>query len=222
PNAIHATHRFPVDAEYNLRIFLGGVRPAGSEPLPIALWIDGQQVQTTNFDPGGLASFSDDKQDFGSMTYDFRARVTAGDHWIAVSLLRLYEGLPLSYEGANPSKLPVPPPPEFRPPKNLPPERVAEFKKRFEARLAQKTPVNEARITGIDVGGPYEQDKGPSADSLKMIYVCGHLDGHHQPACARKIVSSLARRAYRRPATPEEVNKLTGLMAMAQSKGDSF
>jgi hypothetical protein len=222
PNAIHATNRFPVDADYNLRIFLGGVRPAGSEPLQIALWIDGKQVKTTNFDPGNLASFSDDKQDFGSMTYDFRARVTAGDHWIAVSLLRLYEGLPVSYEGPNPSKLPVPPPPQFRPPKNLPPERVAEFKKRFEARLTQKTPVNEARITGIDVGGPYEQAKGPSEDSLKKVYVCGHLDGHHLPACARKIVSSLARRAYRRPITPEEANKLTGLVATAQSKGDSF
>ncbi len=223
PNAIHATYRFPVDAEYNLRIFLGGVRPAGSEPLQLALWIDGQQVKTASFDPEGIASFSDDKQDFGSMTHDFRARVTAGDHWIAVSIMRLYEGLPRSYGGPAPSRKPTPPPPVFKPPRvNIPPERLAEMKKRFEERLAQTVPVNEARITGVDVGGPYDQAKGPSADSLKKIYVCGHLDGRHQPGCERKIVSGLARRAYRRPVTPQEVDRMSGLISMAQSKGDSF
>jgi Protein of unknown function (DUF1592)/Protein of unknown function (DUF1588)/Protein of unknown function (DUF1587)/Protein of unknown function (DUF1585)/Protein of unknown function (DUF1595)/Planctomycete cytochrome C len=223
PNAIHATYRFPVDAEYNLRIYLGGVRPAGSEPLQLGLWIDGQPAKTTSFDPEGIASFSEDRQDFGSMTHDFRTRVTAGDHWIAVSVLRLYEGLPASYGGPSPSKRPAPPPPVFKPPRaNLPPERLAEIKKRFEARLAEKVPVNEARVTGIDVGGPYDQAKGPSAENLRKIYFCGHLDGKHQPGCDRKIVSGLARRAYRRPVTPEEINRLSSLVSMALAKGDSF
>lgn len=223
PNAVHATYRFPVDAEYNLRIFLGGVRPAGSEPLQLALWIDGQQVKTTSFDPEGIASFSEDRQDFGSMTHDFRTRVTAGDHWIAVSVLRLYEGLPASYSGPTPSKRPAPPPPVFKPPRaNIPPERLAEIKKRFESRLAEKVPVNEARVNGIDVGGPYDQAKGPLADSLQKIYVCGHFDGKHQLGCDRKIVGGLARRAYRRPVMPEEINRLTSLVSMALAKGDSF
>ena len=223
PNAVHATYRFPVDAEYNLRIFLGGVRPAGSEPLQIALWIDGRQVKTTSFDPAGIASFSVDRQDFGSMTHDFRTRVTAGDHWIAVSIMRLYEGLPASYGGPAPSMRPEPPKPVFKPPRaDIPPERLAEIKKRFEERLAEKVPVNEARVTGIDVGGPYDQVKGPSVESLKKVYACGHLDGRHQAGCDRKIISALARRAYRRPAPPEEVSKLTGLVSMAVAKGDSF
>ncbi len=226
PNAIHATNRFPVEAEYNLRIFLGGVRPAGSEPLQLGLWIDGQQVRTASFDPEGIASFSDDKQDFGSMTLDFRLRIPAGDHWLAASILRMYEGLPPTYAGPAPSKRPIPPPPVFKPPRaNLPPERLAAIKKRFEARLAEKVPVNAARINGIDVGGPYDQAKGPSAESLKKIYVCGHLDGKHQApdyGCDRKIIKDLARRAYRRPVAPEEVNKLTGLVSMAIAKGDSF
>ncbi len=223
PNALHITHRFPADAEYNLRIFLGGVRPAGSEPVQIALWIDGQQVKTSDFDPDTLAQFSDDRQDFGGKTVDFRTRIAAGDHWIAVSIPRLYEGLPPSCEGPNPSKRPTPPPPVFKPPRaNIPPERLAEIKKRFEARLAEKIPVNEARITGIDLGGPYNQTKGPSTESLNRIYACGHLDGKHQEGCDRKIISSLARRAYRRPVAPEEVSKLTGLVSMAVAKGDSF
>ncbi len=225
PNAVHATHRFPVDGDYNIRAVLGGVRPAGSEPLQIALWIDGQQVEVINFSPDNIASFSDDRQDFGGMTQDFRAKFKAGDHWIAVSVVRMYEGLPPSYGGPNPSKRPTPPPPEFRPPHSLPPEKVAEFKKRFEARLKEKVPVNEARISYLEVRGPYEQAKGPSAESLKKIYTCGHINsfaGHHQQVCARKILANLARRAYRRPVTPEEVNQLVNLVSIARKEGDSF
>ncbi len=223
PNAIHLTHRFPVEAEYNFRAYLGGVRPAGSEPLPLALWIDGKQVQNFDFDPDGVASFSDDRQDFGSMTHDFRVRITAGDHWVAVSIPRLYEGLPPSYGGPNPSKRPIPPKPEFKPPRRpIPPERLAEIKKQFEARMAEVIPANQARITSIDIGGPYDQKKGPSEESLKKIYVCDHLDGHHQAGCDRKIISNLARRAYRRPVTNAEVERLLGLMKLARRQGDSF
>lgn len=222
PNATHTTHRFPVEAEYNIRVFLGGVRPAGSEPLQIALWIDGRQVKTASFDPDGIASFSDDRQDFGGMTQDFRARIPAGDHWVAVSILRMYEGLPASYGGLKPSQRAVPPPPEFKPPRNLPPERVAAFKQRFEERQKEKVPVNEARISYLEIGGPYEQTKGPTAESLKLVYTCGHLDGKHQAGCDRKIISNLARRAYRRPVAPQEVDKLLSLVAMARQRGDSF
>jgi hypothetical protein len=222
PNAIHVNHRFPVTAEYVIRVFLGGIRPLGSEPLQIALWIDGQQTQVVAFDPEGIASFSDDRQDFGGMTREIRAKIEAGDHWVAVSLLRMYEGLPPSVGGPNPSKRPQPPPPQFRPPRNLPPERIEEFRKRFEARRAEKIPVNEARISSLEFGGPYEQVKGPSPESIKRIFSCGHFDGRHQSACARKIVETLARRAFRRPVTSAEVNRLVGLVTTARKEGDSF
>ena len=48
PNAIHTTHRFPVDGEYVIRVSLGGERPPGSAPLQVALWLDGQQIQLAN------------------------------------------------------------------------------------------------------------------------------------------------------------------------------
>ncbi len=222
PNATHVTHRFPVEGEYNIRAFLGGVRPLGSEPLQLCLWIDGKQVEVFNFDPEGLATFSNDRQDFGGMVHNFRSKVTAGDHWIAVSILRMYEGLPAKFEGPNPSKRPAPPPPEFKPPRNLPPERIEEFRKRFEARKAEKIPVNEARISSLEVGGPYTQTKGPSPESLKNIYTCGHFSGNHLPECDHKIVGHLARRAFRRAVTPEEVSRFASLISMARKNGDSF
>ncbi|MFN0088116.1 MAG: DUF1592 domain-containing protein [Blastocatellia bacterium] len=222
PNAAHVTHRIPADAEYVIRAFLGGVRPLGSDPLQLGLWIDGKLAQTFGFDPEGLASFSDDRQDFGSMVHEFRQRLTAGDHWIAVSPLKMYEGLPSGYGGPNPSKRPAPELPAFKPPRNPTPERLEAARKQFEARRAVKVPVNQARIRALEFAGPYDQAKGPSAESLKKIFICDHPSAEHSPACARGIISHVARRAYRRPVTSREVEQLTGLAAMARQKGESF
>jgi hypothetical protein len=222
PSAIHTTYRFPVDGEYVIRALFGGVRPAGSEGLQVDVWIDGKQAGTAQFDPGTVATFEGDRQELYAMTEQFRVKLTAGDHWIAVSIPHLYEGLPPSFNGPNPSKKPIPPPPEFEPPTDLPPDKVAEIKKKFEARRAEVLPANGARVTSLEIGGPYVDMKGPSPESLKDIYVCGHLDGHHQPACARKIIAALARRAYRRPVSPREVDALVALDKSARNQGDSF
>src|SRR5438128_9441041 len=221
-NSIHVTYRFPVDGEYIIRALLGGARPAGSEALQLSLWIDGQPARVVNFDPDLMASFAQDRQEFGGMAQDFRARITAGDHWLVVSLLKLYEGLPADYQGPNPSKRPKPPPPEFKPPPHLPPQRVAELRKEFDARRAEVVPANDARISSLEIGGPYNQTKGPVAASLKKIYTCGHLDGHHKAGCARQIVADLAHRAYRRPVTAQEVAQLVSLITMARQQGDSL
>ncbi|PYQ46467.1 MAG: hypothetical protein DMF77_00755 [Acidobacteria bacterium] len=151
-----------------------------------------------------------------------RRWVTAGEHWVAASVLRLYEGLPASYEGPSPSRRPMPAPPEFRPPENATPEKVEEARKRHEARLAQKPPANDARVRHIELIGPYAQTEGPSPESLKKVYACGHLAGGHGPACARTILTSLARRAYRRPVTPADLEPLLRLAAASVKRGESF
>ncbi len=222
PNAMHVTWRFPVDAEYSFRFFLNGARPAASEAVKFALWIDGQQVQVLDLDAEGKASFSENRQDFSSLTLDFRTQVTAGEHWIAASILNLYDGLPTSYHGPNPSRKPEPPLPQFKLRPDLGPEANERRRKAFDERVKDKAHANEVRIGRIDVGGPYDQVKGPAAESKKKIYTCGHLNGGHQAACAVKIVSNLARRAYRRPVTALELDQLTNLVSLAQKKGDSF
>lgn len=222
PSSVHTTHRFPVDGEYNIKLFLGGTRPAGSDPVPVTLWIDGQQIQTLDFDPEGKASFSFDRQGFDGVYQDFKVKVKAGEHWIAGTISRYYEGLPAKYKGPNPTKRPAPPPPQFNPPKGLPPERVEAFRKRFEERSKELAPVNEVRVTYFEIAGPYAQHKGPSAESLKQVFVCGHAPGKHVPGCGKKIIANLSRHAFRRPVTPVEVNQLTSFITLAQKHGDSF
>ena len=173
PNALHVLHRFPVDAEYLFRIVPSGSRPAGSEPVQIAVFLDGQQIQVVEVDAGDGPSFTAYQQDLTGKTREFRARVTAGEHWVAASVLRLYEGLPPSYGGPNPSRRPPPPPPPFRPPENATPEKLEEARKRYEARLAQKRarergarPAHRARSAPIAAAeGP---SRGEPAEGLRL------------------------------------------------------
>ncbi|HEY2943187.1 MAG TPA: DUF1592 domain-containing protein, partial [Vicinamibacteria bacterium] len=203
PNALHVIHRFPVDGEYLFRVVLGGARPAGSEPLPVGFSVDGGPQQVLALDPEGAASFFQDRQDFSGKTREFRAKVAAGEHWIAASIVRLYEGLPVSYGGPNPSKRPPPPPRELKPDE-------------------EPAPANGARVHHLEIVGPFEPAKGPSRASLEKVYACGHLHGGHGPACLRRIVTSLASRAYRRPVSPAEVAPLVRLASTAREQGDSF
>ncbi len=76
-----------------------------------------------------------------------KIRLTAGDHWIAVAIPRIYEGLPARYDGPNPSTRPDPPR-EFKPPANAPPERLEQLRKRFDDATVElaKIPLNGVRV----------------------------------------------------------------------------
>jgi len=72
-------------------------------------------------------------------------------------------------------------------------------------------------IDYIDIWGPFSPSPTPPA-SRQRIFVCPEKT----PACASKIVSALAKRAYRRPATAQELDALTRIAAMVRKNGDSF
>ena len=223
PNALHTTMRFPVTGEYILRAALEGRRPDGSEPVHIAIWVDGKQVQVMDVDApsdGGSIDL------FGAQR-EFRMKIPAGDHWVAASLVRLYEGLPPSYGGPNPSKRPIPPPRDpmkfVKIPPDATPEQIAELRKRAEERRAlNKVPANRVWIHYVEALGPYNQATGPAPASIEKIFACGHLNGKHTPACDRKILSSFARRAFRRPVSEQELQPYLKLVAAARKQGSSY
>jgi hypothetical protein len=225
PNALHATHQFPVDGEYTFKVSLGGLRPAGSEPLEVALWIDGVVVREDKLDPDGGASFFDDRQDFSGKTLDFKLHVKAGSHWVAGTVLRMYEGLPAKYNGPNPSKRPPPPPRVFKPRANATPEQIERQRKFFEERQKEIVTVSEPRVSFVEVAGPYNQQAGASAESRARVFTCGHTAADskaHLATCPTKIVSSFARRAFRRPVTAAETKRFVDVFDMARKNGETF
>ncbi len=227
PSALHTSYRFPVDAEYGFRVSLSGFRPAGSEPFSVTLWVDGKPVKSESVDTNGrLPESLPWQQDLSGKLVELRARIPAGEHWLAVSIPHLYEGLPAGVHGPNPSKLAEPPPPDFdsviKPPKNPTPERLVFYKKRLSEAIKTSHQLNGARIGNLELTGPFHPELAPSLETRKKIYICGHLDGHHDPSCARKIVANLARNAFRRPVSVAEVDRYLKLVTQAQKEGDSF
>jgi len=74
-------------------------------------------------------------------------------------------------------------------------------------------------IDYVDVVGPF-MTATPRPPGFSRIFSCG-APGNYTETCARRIVTRLMTRAYRRPVTEEEINKLVGLVNQVR-KRDSF
>ena len=72
----------------------------------------------------------------------------------------------------------------------------------------------------IELRGPY----GPALPTIpagyRLVYTCGHAPGQHTPACLRANLANLARRAWRRPASEDEIDKLIALTTEEETGGD--
>ena len=220
-NAVHAAYVAPVTGEYLVRAILGGERPAASEPVEVGFFVDDQPIGILALDPTGLGSFSVDRQDFSGKTRELRVRLTAGEHRLSGTIVRIYEGLPPSYGGPNPSKIPPPPPREFKPRPNATPEQIEKQREFFEKRQKEIAPANDARVTRLEVLGPYEAVAGPTAASRSKVYGKVPRSAHTTQA-ARQILTPLARRAYRRPVSAADVDPLVELVRRARARGDRF
>ena len=67
---------------------------------------------------------------------------------------------------------------------------------------------NQAAVFSIAVAGPYDPRGAGDTPSRRRIFTCSPAAPAEEASCARTIVSTLARRAYRRPVTAQEVDEL--------------
>jgi hypothetical protein len=72
-------------------------------------------------------------------------------------------------------------------------------------------------IDYFDIVGPFNPVASVPA-SRKRLYVCNDKT----PECARKILETTARRAYRRPPSKQELDSLTSLASMVRKDSESF
>jgi hypothetical protein len=69
----------------------------------------------------------------------------------------------------------------------------------------------EPRLAGgVDVVGPFNSSGISETPSRRRVFVCrpGVNDANKEQACARRITENLARRAFRRPVTKEDIDAL--------------
>src|SRR5579871_3247450 len=200
PSALHVTQRFAVAGEYRLRAIMRGVRPAGSNPVELAFWIDGKKVHEAKIPVPNTRVEGRAPGEMNGLWAECRLPITAGEHWLAVTIERMYEGLPAAYKGPKPA-------PDIPKPASARPERIIRATDAFFPMY-------------LDVVGPYEQAKGPVPASVKKIF--GTEPGLRDLACARRVLANLSRRAYRRPVTDQEVAALVQRVAAVQKNGDSL
>lgn len=214
-HSAHFLHRFPVDAEYLIRMTLNGHRPNDSEDANPALYIDGKFIR----------DWKVEATDLEGQIVEVRVRLSAGEHLISATYLKNYEGLPPRYGGPNPSKRE--PLPQITSSNNQTPrlgktmtQAEIEFFRKYGTRV--KTDRVDSRIDNryesIDIGGPYEQKLGPDPVAKAKIFLCTAQN----EACAARIVGNFARRAFRRPVSAAETARYTKFVALAQKQGDSF
>ena len=193
-------YHFPLDGDYSIKVvlkrqlylYLIGM----GEPHQIDLRLDGALLKrfTIGGEGKGLTapeSFAGNTQgDPGWEVYmhtadaglEVRVPIKAGTREVGVSFVRQY------WE----------------------PEGVLQPPQRGFARTTNEMYYGDPGVESVLVGGPYEAAGASDTPSRQKIFVC--RPAANAPAseerCAKRILSTLARRAYRRPVTEDEVKVL--------------
>ncbi len=148
-------------------------------------------------EPGSAASpeWEDYMQVTGDAHLEFRLRVEAGPRVIGVSFVR---------EQWEPELLPQP-------------------LQRGRVLTNDQIYMDNASVHSVQVGGPFEVT-GAASDtpSRQEIFVCHPEPGTEEDVCAVRILSRMARRAYRRPVTSQDVDVLFDFFRQGRSEGGSF
>jgi mono/diheme cytochrome c family protein len=79
-----------------------------------------------------------------------------------------------------------------------------------------------AAVGSVAIGGPYRVDGPGNTPSRRGIFVCEPVRGAEEEGCATKILSRVARRAFRRPVTARDVQVLLGFFKDGRASGGSF
>jgi len=74
-------------------------------------------------------------------------------------------------------------------------------------------------VGSVRVDGPYNASAALDTPSRRRIFVCTPTRAAEEPACADRILSTLARRAYRRPATRDDVEGLMAFYRTGRGQG---
>ncbi len=117
--------------------------------------------------------------------------VTAGRHTVGVSFL----ARTAAPEGTRPARLPP-------------------------GDISSTAGGHELGVRAVHIEGPHEIAGPGDTPSRRRIFVCrppaAGLDDGAERACAERIVTTLARRAYRRPVTAEDTEELLGFYDQAR------
>jgi hypothetical protein len=77
-------------------------------------------------------------------------------------------------------------------------------------------------VDRVSISGPLHSTGPGDTPSRRQIFICRPTSGADEVPCARKIIASLARKAYRRPASDNDLENLLGFYQRGRNEGGSF
>jgi hypothetical protein len=141
---------------------------------------------------GGEKSSSKTFQYDGDEPLQVRVHVTAGSHQVMATMLKVDDIEP---EGPGPDRLPL-------------------FSRASDN---ANSPIG---IASLLIGGPYGAQVPIDSPSRRMLFVCHPESAAEETPCATKILSKLARRAYRRAAADDDTQTLLSFYKRARVSGN--
>ena len=190
---VAAHHYFPVDGEYVFKLRLqrawDSVIRGLNVPTQFEIRLDGKRVG--QFTLGGEKAPTKTFQYDGDEPLQVRAPVKAGLHQVMATMLKTDDAEP---EGVGPDRLPL-------------------FSR------ASDNPTSPIAIAALWIGGPYGAKAPADSPSRRLLFTCHPTGAAEEAPCATKIVSTLARRAYRRAATDDDVRTLLAFYKQGRAAG---
>jgi len=191
---VAAKHYFPVDGQYVFRIRLQRAWETSIRGLNVQnqleIRVDG--VRVAQFTIGGGKPPSRTFQYDGDEGLQARVPVKAGLRHVMATMLKSDNAVP---EGGGP-------------------DRLSLYSRNSDN---ASSPI---AIASLLIGGPYEGKVPVDSPSRQLLMVCSPANKADEAACATKILSNLARRAYRRSATDEDVQTLLSFYNRARAAGN--
>src|SRR5687768_12033166 len=202
---IQIRHYFPVDGEYVIspRLYRETVNTIRGLELPhdLEMTVDGERVVLARF--GGPI---DEKANYLQPTFagdemerrfQKRLKIAAGMHTIGVAFLKKSSATTI--------------------------ELLQPFERE---RLDPITPVGIPELDRVTVEGPFNASPTATSPSRARVFICAPATAG-QPAtvdrpCATRILSALARRAYRGQVVESEMTRLLGFYDRERASGGSF
>jgi hypothetical protein len=77
-----------------------------------------------------------------------------------------------------------------------------------------------ARVNSFEIRGPFKPTGLSATPSRQRIFICYPQTAAEEPACAARIISAVARRAYRRPVSDADMRGLTAFYEAGRKRGD--
>jgi Protein of unknown function (DUF1592)/Protein of unknown function (DUF1588)/Protein of unknown function (DUF1585)/Protein of unknown function (DUF1595)/Protein of unknown function (DUF1587)/Cytochrome C oxidase, cbb3-type, subunit III len=195
---VAAEHFFPVDGEYVIKLRLqrawDSVIRGLNVPTQFEVRLDGKRIW--QYTLGGEKSPSKTFRYDGDDVLQVRVPVKAGLHQVMATMVKTSDAEP---EGPGPDRLPL-------------------FSRASDNATA---PI---AIASLLIGGPYDAKVPADSPSRRLIFVChpgaaADKGATGETACATKILSRLAQRAYRRPATEDDVETLLSFYQRGRAAG---